>query len=328
MTLTRRQIPALLAAAALGLSAPALLAQTFPEKPMRIIVGAPPGGTADMMARVIADGLSKTFSQTVIVDNKAGGAGVVALQELLKAPHDGHTILLAISGFVTEVPHAFKLPLDPMKAVVPLAELARTGLFLVGNNNVPANNLKEMIAHVKANPGKISYASYTAGTVSHTLGLTLNERAGIDMTHVPYRGSALGLNDVMGGHVAYMFDAPATVLPLYKAGKIKVFATTAPERNPAAPEVPTFAELGFKDMTETPWVAMFSAPDVPAAVQARLHETLTRMMAQPNVRDRWVDIGMSVPPVPAPTQQALVKTLQTEYAAQGKRLAAIGFQPQ
>jgi tripartite-type tricarboxylate transporter receptor subunit TctC len=328
MNLTRRQLQIAAVACAAAFVANGAAAQTFPSKPVKIIVGAPPGGTADMMARVLGEGLAKDFGQPVVVENKAGGAGMVALQELIKAPHDGYTILLAISGFVTEVPHAFKLPLDPMKAVVPLAELARTGLFFVGTNGVPASNLKEVIAHVKANPGKISYASYTAGTVSHTLGLTLNQRAGLDMTHVGYRGSAPGLSDVMAGHVSYMFDAPATVLPLYKAGMIKVFATTAPERNPAAPEIPTFAELGFKEMTEMPWVAMFSTPDVPAAIQVRLREALVKLLAQPAIRDRWTSIGMSVPPAPAPTQQELIKTLQDENARHGKKLAEIGFKPE
>lgn len=326
--LTRRHFSSLLAASAWSLGAPMVMAQSFPEKPLRMVVAAPPGGTADILARVIAEGLSKSLGQPVIVDNRAGGGGVVALQELLKASRDGYAMLFSISGLVTEVPHAFKLPLDPMKAVVPLADMAHAGLFFVGNSQLPANNLKEAIAYVKANPGKISYASYTTGTVSHTLGLTLNELAGLDMTHVGYKGSAPGLNDVMGGHIPFMFDAPGSVLPMYKAGKVKVFATTAPVRNPAAPDVPTFAELGFKAMTETPWLGMFCAPEVPAPVQAKLHGALTALLTQPQIRERWGDIGMMVPPLPAPTQQALVKTLQVESAAQAKRLAAIGFQPQ
>lgn len=328
MSISRRRLTSFVAASALVWAAPSAMAQAFPEKPLRIVVAAPPGGTADILARVTADGLSKTLGQPVVVDNRPGGGGMVALQELLRAPRDGHTMLLSISGLLTEVPHAFKLPLDPMKALVPLADMAHAGLFFIGNNNVPATNLKEVIAHVKANPGKISYASYTTGTVSHTLGLTLNELAGLDMVHVGYKGSAPGLNDVMGGHVPFMFDAPGSVLPMYKAGKVKVFATTAPVRNPLAPDVPTFAELGFKGMTETPWLGMFCAPEVPAPVQARLHGAITALLAQPEVHKRWADLGMMVPSTPAPTQQELVKTLQSEHAAQGKRLAAIGFKPE
>lgn len=327
--LTRRQFSSLAAASCLALGSPGLMAQqSFPEKSLRIVVAAPPGGTADIIARVTADGLSKSLGQPVIVDNRPGGGGVIALQEMLKAPRDGYTMLFTISGLVTEVPHAFKSPIDPLKALVPLANMAQAGLFFIGNANLPVNNLKEVIAYVKATPGKISYASYSTGTISHTLGLTFNELAGLDMTHVGYKGSAPGLNDVMGGHVPFMFDAPGSVLPMYKAGKVKVFATTAPQRNPAAPNVPTFAELGFAGMTETPWLGMFCAPEVPAPVQAKLHAALTALLAQPHVRERWSDIGMMVPPSPAPTQQALTKTLQTESAAQAKRLAAIGFEPQ
>lgn len=328
MSISRRHFSSLMAASALSLSAPALMAQSFPEKSLRMVVAAPPGGTADILARIIADNLSKSLGQSVVVDNRPGGGGMVALQELLKAPRDGHTLLFTISALLTEVPHAFKLPLDPLKVLMPLANMGQAGLFFVGNNNVPANNLKEAIAYVKANPGKISYASYTTGTVSHTLGLVLNELAGIDMNHVGYKGSAPGLNDVMGGHVQFMFDAPGSVLPMYKAGKLKVFATSGPARNPAAPEVPTFAELGFKSMIETPWLGMFCAPEVPAAVQAKLHTNLNEMLAQAQIRERWKDIGLMVPPQPLPTQQALVQTLQTESATQAKRLAAIGYQAQ
>ena len=299
--LTRRHFSSLLAASALSLAAPSLMAQAFPDKPLRMVVAAPPGGTADILARVIADGLTKSLGQPVIVDNRPGGGGMIALQELLKSPRDGHAMLFSISGLVTEVPHAFKLPLDPMKAVVPLANMAQAGLFFVANNNVPASNLKEAIAYVKANPGKITYASYSTGTISHTLGLALNEQAGLDMTHVGYKGSAPGLNDLMGGHVNFMFDAPGSVLPMYKAGKVKVLATSGSVRNPAAPDVPTFAELGFKAMTETPWLGMFCVPEVPAPVQAKLHGALTALLSQPQVRDRWAELGMMVPAMPAPT---------------------------
>lgn len=327
MNITRRYFQTLLAAGLGAVSTSAVMAQGFPEKPLKILVGAPPGGTSDIMARVIADGLSKELGQPVIVDNRAGGAGVVAMQELMKAPRDGHTLLLAISGLLTEIPHAFKLPVEPIKVLTPVVELARTGLLLVGNNNVPASKLSEVIAHVKANPGKISYASYTAGTLSHTLGYTLNQRAGIDMLHVPYRGSAPGLVDLVAGHVQYMFDAPASVLPFYKAGKLKVFATTSPQRNPALPEVPTFAELGYPEMTETPWVGMFLMPEVPAAVQTRLREALVKQLGQPSVRERWAEIGMSLPPSPLATPQAMLKVLQDEHAKQGRKLADIGFKP-
>lgn len=325
---TRRYFSSLLTSAVLSAVASPLLAQGFPDKPLRLVVAAPPGGTADILARVIADSLSKSLGQPVMVDNRPGGGGVIALQEVLKSPRDGYTLLFSISGLVTEVPHAFKLSVDPMKSLMPLANMAQAGLFFVGNNNLPANNLKEAIAYVKAHPGKVSYASYSTGTISHTLGLALNEAAGLDMTHVGYKGSSPGLNDVMGGHVQFMFDAPGSVLPMYKAGKVKVFATTAPVRNPAAPEVPTFSELGFKGISETPWLGMFCAPEVPSAVQARLHAALTALLAQPQLRERWTDIGMMVPPSPAPTQQALLKTLQTESAAQARRLAAVGYEPQ
>lgn len=324
MCVNRRYlIRSLLGGASLVLS-PAW-AQTFPDRPLRIVVAAPPGGTADIIGRIVASHLVALLKRPVIVDNKPGGAGMVAVQDLLKSPPDGHTLLLGVSGIVTEVPHVVKLPVDPFRVLMPLAELGRAGLMLAGHPGLPANHFNELVAYIKARPGKVNYASYAAGSVSHTLGEALNELVGLDAVHVPYRGSMPGLTDVMAGHVSMMFDAPGSVLPLYHAGKVKVFATTSPERNPAAPDVPTFAELGLPAMTETPWLAMYCTPAVPAEVQAMLHTTLGRLLQQPLVRQKWAEIGIMPPVNPAPTQQFLQQTLQKEHAAQGRRLAAIGF---
>lgn len=328
MLLSRRTAVASTLAAIAACTSLGIQAETFPEKPLKILVGAPPGGTVDIMARALSDGLSKDLGQPVIVENKPGGGGMIAVQELTRANHDGYTMLLGISGIVTEIPHAFKLPIEPIKVLTPLVELARTGLLLVGNVNVPANNLKEVVTHLKANPGKINYASYSSGSLSHTMGVVFNQLAGTDMVHIGYRGSTPGLVDVMGGHVSYMFDAPASVLPLYKTGKLKVFATSSPERNPALPEVPTFTELGYKDINETPWVSVYVPPDVPAAAQTRLRDALLKQLRLPQIKERWAGIGMSMPPSPPASQQALIKTLQQEHAKHGKKLAEIGFKPE
>ena len=195
----RRALLGAIAGAAVLATTPAAFAQAYPSKPIRLVVVSPAGGSSDIVARALADGLTPLLGQTVIVDNKPGGLGAVGVQDMLLAPHDGHTFLVAPNGLVSEVPHIAKPRFDPFKDIKPLAELARSGLVMVGNAGLPASNLKEVVAHVKANPGKLSHASFSTGTVSHTMGVELSKLAGLDMTHVGYKGSPPALQDVMGG---------------------------------------------------------------------------------------------------------------------------------
>ena len=174
------------------LAAPAAFAQAPSDKPLRIIAAGPAGGTLDIVSRLLADGLQKELNQTVIVEPKPGAGGALAVNDLMQAPHDGNTVVVSLDAMVSEIPHAVKLRIDMSKEVKPIAELARGGLVMVGNPSVPAKNLAEVIAYVKANPGKVSYASYSAGTVSHVMGLQLNKAAGIDMAHVGVQGLAAG----------------------------------------------------------------------------------------------------------------------------------------
>ena len=325
-TLLRRHAPVAMLTAACALFGNPVYSQTFPDKPLRIVVGAPAGGTSDVIARVLAEGMSQLLKQPVMVDNKPGAAGVIGLQELLKAPRDGHTLMVVPNGVVSEIPHVIKLPVEPIKEIRPVAELARSGLLMVGAPNVPASNLKEVVAHVKANPSKISFASYSTGTLSHTLGLEFNKLAGLDMTHVGYKGSPPALTDVMGGHVPYMFDGPATSIPMIKTGKIKVFATTAPSRMAILPDVPTFAELGYKDMTEVLWIGLWLMRDVPAPAQSILREAVVKTLAQQTVKDKFAALGME--PGSGASPEELGVGLQKAFDKQAATLKAIGFKPE
>lgn len=325
-TLLRRHFPVVLLATAAAAGVQPAQAQTFPDKPIRIVVGAPAGGSADVIARVLSEGLATLLKQPVMVDNKPGAAGVIGLQELLKAPRDGHTLMVGVNGVVSEIPHVIKLPVEPIKELRPVAELARTGLLMVGAPNVPATNLKEAVAHVKANPGKISYASYSTGSMSHTLGLEFNKLAGLDMVHVGYKGSPPALTDVMGGHISYMFDGPATSIPMIKTGKVKAFATTSPTRMAILPDVPTFAELGYKDMTEVLWMGLWLAHDVPATAQTTLREAVMKVLAQPAVKERFAALGME-PGSPASPDE-LSRGLRVAFDKQAATLKAIGFKPE
>lgn len=269
-------------------------AQAWPTRPLRILIGAPPGGTADLVARLLAEGLQKDVGQPVIVDAKPGAAGLIAMQEFLGQPADGHTLLVSVNALVTEIPHVLKLRFDPFRDVVPLADLSRSGLVLVANPAVPAKTVAELVAHAKTQPGKLAYASYSAGTISHTMGLALNKAAGIELNHVPYKGSPPALQDVMGGHVALMFDGPATSIPMIRAGKLRALAVSGTRRNPALPDVPTFAEQGYKDdvyMTTAPYYLMAPAR-TPDAIVERLGKEVALVVRQPEVQERMEGLGL------------------------------------
>lgn len=325
-TPTRRAALGALAAAALLAATPASFAQAWPTKPIRILIGAPPGGSADIVARLLADGLHKEWGQPVLVDAKPGAAGMIAMQDFLGQPADGYTLLVSVNALVTEIPHVIKVRFDPFEDVKPVAELAQVGLVFVGNAALPAKNVGEVVTYAKTHPGKLSYASYSLGTISHTMGLELNKAAGIDLNHVPYKGSPPALQDVIGGHVQLMFDGPATSIPMIKGGKLKAFAVSGPKRNPALPDVPTFAEQGYPMIDDVAWMGLWLRPDVPADVQAKIRQTTLKVMAQPAVRARLIELGHDLGSGATPDE--LAKTLRRDFDKQGATLRALGINPQ
>ena len=298
-------------------------AQPWPTKPVRIIAAGTAGATADIVARLLADALTKELGQPVIVEPKPGAGGAIAVTDLLQSPRDGYTVLVGVNSLVSEIPHIVKLRIDMGKEIKPLAELARSGLVMVGTPSLPAKTFSEVVAYVKAKPGKVNYASYTPGTLSHIMGLQLNKAAGIDMTHVGYKGSTPALADVMGGHVQLMFDGMATSLPLIKSGKIKAFAVSSPARTPVLPDVPTFTELGYPQLEAVAWMGLWTTPDVPAFVQARLREATQKVLTQPQLRERLKDIGFEVGQPRSSDEMS--KSLRTDYERVGAMLKAINF---
>lgn len=317
---------ALLAGAALSMLGVPARAQAWPSRPIRLVVAGPAGGSADIVARLVAEPLSRDLGQPVVVDNKPGAAGAIAVGELLQAQRDGHTLMVGVNSLVSEIPHIVKLRWDMAKEIKPVAELARGGLVLVGHPSVPAKNFAELVAYVKANPGKVNYASYSAGTLSHVLGLLLNQATGIELTHVGYKGSTPALTDVMGGHVPLMFDGLATSLPLIKSGKIKAFAVSSPRRAAQLPDVPTFRELGYPQLDAIAWMGLWSTPDVPAAVQARVREVALKALADPAMRTRMLDTGFEAG-LPR-SQEEMAMGLRGDYERVGAVLKSIGFKPE
>ena len=313
---------------AAGLATAPASAQPLSERPLKIIVGAPAGGTADIIARLVGDAMSKNMGQAVVVDNKPGVGGVVAMDAFLSSPRDGHTYLLSVNGLVTEIPHSLKPRYDPFKDLKPLVELAGSGLVLVGNASLPPKDLKEMVAYVKANPGKTNFASYTPGTLSHVMGLQLNKLAGLDMNHVGYKGSPPALQDVIGGSVQFMFDGLATSVPHIKAGKLQAFAVTSPQRSHALPDVPTFAELGYKDMTRTAWLGLWTLPGHPEAAQQRIREETLKALAMPAVRNRLMAVGLNVNIQNPPTPEQMSKSLVEDHESVGAMLRSVNYKPE
>uniref|UniRef100_UPI003F491487 Bug family tripartite tricarboxylate transporter substrate binding protein n=1 Tax=Cupriavidus yeoncheonensis TaxID=1462994 RepID=UPI003F491487 len=301
-------------------------AEAWPTKPVRILVGAPPGGTADIVARLLAYELKEPLGQTVIVDYKSGAAGTIAVQGLISAPKDGYTFMLIQKGIAAEVPHAVKVSYDPFKDIVPIVQLTRQGLVFVGNPSLPARNLTELISYIKANPGKVDYANFGIGMRGQTIGVQFNRLAGLEAGTVSYRGSPPALQDVMGGQVPLMFDAPATSLPFIKAGKLRAFAVAYPKRIAALPNVPTFSELGYPDLNEVGWMGLWSTPGVPPTVIAKMREATLKAIQSPAFRKKLEEQGMEVGS--SATQEELSKDVRESYERQGKLLRSINFKPE
>jgi tripartite-type tricarboxylate transporter receptor subunit TctC len=315
-----------LALGASALASPWALAQDASGRPLRLVVAGPAGGSADLVARLVADPLARELGRPVIVDPKPGAAGANAVGELLNAPADGNTLLVGVSSLVSEIPHIVKLRWDMGKELRPLAELARGGLVLVAHPSLPANNVAELVAYAKAHPRELSYASYSPGTLSHVLGLVLNEASGIQLQHVGYKGSTPALADLMGGHVPLMFDGIATSLPLIRAGKIKALAVSTARPVPQLPGVPTFRAAGYPQMEATAWLGLWSTPASPSAAQARVREAALKVLAQPALQARILETGFEAG---APrTTEAMDRELKADFARVGKVLAAIGFRPE
>ena len=304
-----RFLPRLLLAMLAAVAAPMAMAWT--DKPVKILVPAPAGGTMDVVARILADQLSADIGQPVIVDNKPGAGGAIAVRALMNAAPDGQTIMVTASNILTEIPHVMKTDFDPIKDVRPVATVARAGMVLVGAPNLPAQDLKGLVAYVKANPGKLSFASYSAGTSSHYAGMIFNQKAGLDLQHVPFPGSPPALAQVMGGQIALMFDGIATSMPQIKGGKLKAFAVAAKTRSAHLPQVPTMAELGYPDIDFSNWVGTAVASGVPADIVDKINAATLKAASSTKVHDRLVAAGFE--PNTNTTSAQLAQSVKADY---------------
>jgi tripartite-type tricarboxylate transporter receptor subunit TctC len=283
------------AASCLPLASSEARGQSYPSKPIRFIVPYAPGGSANMVARTVAQKMTGPLGQQVVVDNRPGANGQIGMDIVAKAAPDGYTVVLGyISNLAIDPSLYAKLSFDPVKDFAPITELVSTLNVLVVHPSVPAKNLKEMIAYAKANPDKMNFSSSGIGSVGHLTGELLNRQAGIHMVHVQYKGSGQAVIDLLAGQVQAMFSGFSSTLQQIRAGKLKAIAVTSARRSPAAPDIPTIAESGFPGFEATAWHGMLAPAGTPRPVISRLHDEAVKALAAPDVQERLAALGFDV----------------------------------
>ena len=284
----------LLVTLALAAAAPAAQA-AFPDKPVTLVVPYPPGGATDVVARIVGRGLEARLGQPVVVENKAGAGTVIGATAVAKAPADGYTLLISSNTTFTINPGLkAQLPYDPLKSFESIGLVGSSPLVLLANPAVKANTVQEVVALAKAQPGKLSYASFGAGTTSNFAGEMFKVMSGANIVHVPYKGSAPAMQDLIGGQVAFAFDTNVATLPQLQAGRVKAIAVTSLKRSPSLPNVPTIAESGYPGFEMVPWITIVAPRGLPAPVQARLQKALQDTVADPAIRAQLEKAGVDV----------------------------------
>jgi tripartite-type tricarboxylate transporter receptor subunit TctC len=267
-------------------------AQGFPTKPIRIVVPFPAGGTTDVLARAAAQKLTETLGQPAVVDNRPGAGGNIGAELVAKSAPDGYTLLMGTVGTHAINPGLYpKLPYDHVKDFAPVILVAGVPNVLVVNPSLPVNSVQELVAYAKANPGKLNFASSGNGTSIHLSAELFKLMAGVQMTHVPYKGSAPALQDLVGGQVQLMFDNMPSSLALIKAGKLKALAVTSKERAPALPDVPTIAESGLPGYDASSWFGLLAPAGTPPPAIARLNGEIAKWLATPEAREKLLAQG-------------------------------------
>ena len=268
-------------------------AEDFPVKPVRMIVGFAPGGSTDLVARVVAQKMSEAWGQQVVVDNRPGAVGNIAAETVANAAPDGYTLFVAASAQLAVNPAVFpKLPFDPVKSFAPVSFVGSVPNMLVANPSLPVRTLKEFIAFAKARPGQLSYASAGSGSTAHLSIELLKLETGIELVHVPYRGSGPATIDLLSGQIQSMMGSPAATLNYVKAGRVRALAQTSIKRSSLIPDIPTLAESGLKDYDVTTWYGFWAPARMPHAVTQKLHAETVRLLALPDTRQLLTTQGL------------------------------------
>ena len=279
-----------LAAALIGcrrLSASPTFAQTFPDKPVKIVVGFAAGGGTDFVARLLADALTRRWGQTVVVENRTGVSGMLAAEQVVKAAPDGYTLLVSPQTSIAVAPQLYaKAPYDPLKDLTPITIVASSPLVMVAHPSFPASNFAEFVAYVRANPGKVSFASGGIGSSPHMTSELLNTQLNLKTLHVPYRGEQPALTDVMGNQVGVLFANVPSGMPLVRSGKLKALVTTGETRSPLAPEIGTISESGEGKIATATWNALYAPAGMSPELVRKIYTDVSQVMREGPARER------------------------------------------
>ena len=291
-------------------------AQTYPAKPVRMLVGYPPGGLADLVARILAQKLSESWGQTVVVENRTGATGTIAADLAAKSAPDGYTLLASPQSSLAIAPSLYgKLPYDPLHDFAPIMEIGSSPLLLVAHPSLPVKNFKDFARLVKANWKQMSYASGGVGTTPHLTGELLNSMLGVRVLHVPYKGESVGIADVLGGQVPYMFCNLPVGLPQVRAGKLLGLAISSLKRTPLAPDIPTVAEASMGDFEATTWIGLYAPAATARPIIDRVHAEAAKALGTPDSKQRFAAQGVDVV---AGTPEQLAEFLRSETTKRAK----------
>ncbi len=309
---------------AVALAAPLAALAQFPGKPIRVVVPFPAGSATDTVTRILANSVSLSVGQPLVVENKAGADGAIAAAEVAKSPGDGYTLLMATNSPMSAVPAMKKNPpYDPVRDFTPITDVGRYTFFIVLHPSVPAKTLPELIAYARANPGKLNYATgNTTGIVSTAF---FSSQAAIKMVHVPYKGEPQAITDLVAGRVQLMFASSSTSVPHVREGRLRALVTTLPKRSSLLPEVPSIAEAGMPQFSITSWAGLFGPAGVPREVVQRLNKEFVDAMARPDVQAAMERQAFALSPSTPGELAAFVKEQMESYR---RILAAAGVQPE
>jgi tripartite-type tricarboxylate transporter receptor subunit TctC len=268
-------------------------AQGYPSRPIKIFVGFPPGQSVDVVARLVAQPLGQSLGQAIVVDNRPGAGGVMGVNALLSSPADGYSTMIGSSGPLSVNPHLAKVSFDVQKSFAPISMLATLQYVLVAQPSFPASNVRDLVALLKANPGKHNFAGSSNGTTQHLAGELFKMQAGFDATFIPYAGSTAALNDVMSGRISFAFETIATVLPLIQSGRLKAIAVSSQKRSSQLPDVPTIAEsAGLSDFNVVAWIGLVARAGTPPELLGKLSAEVQKAIQSSEVRERFQVLGM------------------------------------
>jgi tripartite-type tricarboxylate transporter receptor subunit TctC len=317
----------LAAAAALPWIPSAARAQAagWPNRPVRIIVAFPPGQATDQAARALAQRLSETMGQQFVVENRPGAASIIGSEAAARAPNDGYTLFMGSSGSLAVNPGMYaKLPYDPIRDFVPIGLALKVPFFLVVNPSVPARSVAELVAYLKANPGKVNFGTAGNGASNHLSAEYFRSVAGVDMVHVPYKGSPPAVTDLLGGQISVMFETGPLTVPHVKTGKLRALAVASAQRSSALPELVTIAESGYPGFEAVGWAGLLAPAGTPREIVTRVNAEMVRSLAMPELKERFVAMGAELV---SSTPEEFDAYIRSETAKWGKVIKDVGIQP-